>query len=95
MIIKIDDAYRVETDDLNYILIANRETVNPKTKEKGMKDHTLGYFSSLGSALKHMAKYEVRNMQGTCNVDDYIALCDKELDRMNAIVDRLDTLENR
>lgn len=94
MIIKIDDTYRVETDDLNYILIANRETVNPKTKEKGMKDHTLGYFSSLGSALKHMAKYEVRNMQETCNIDEYIALCEKELDRLNAITDRLDTLEN-
>lgn len=94
MIIKIDDNYRVETDDLNYILIANRETVNPKTKEKGMKDHTLGYFSSLGSALKYMAKYEVRNMQGTCNVDEYLAQCVKKLDRLDAIVDRLDTLEN-
>ena len=34
MIIKIDDTYRVETDDLNYILIANRETVNPKTRRR-------------------------------------------------------------
>jgi len=94
MIIKIDDNYRVETDELNCILIVNRETVNPKTKEKGMKEHTLGYFSSVGSALKYLAKYEVRNMQETCNIDEYIALCEKELDRLNAIVDRLDTLEN-
>lgn len=95
MIIKIDDNCRVETDELNCILIAKRETVNPRTKEKGMKEHTLGYFSSLGSALKYLAKYEVRNMQGTCNIDEYIALCEKELDRLNAIVDRLSIPENR
>lgn len=94
MNIKIDDNYRVETDELNCILIVKRETVNHKTKKKGMKEHILGYFSSLGSALKYLAKYEARNMQGTGSIDEYIALCDKELDRLNAIIDRLSIPEN-
>lgn len=94
MNIRIDENCRVETDELNYILYLTKPTVNPKTRVESMKEHTLGYFSSLGSALKYLAKYEVRNVKETCNIDEYIALCEKELDRLNAIVDRLNTLEN-
>lgn len=93
MIVRIDDVYRIETDELNCELIAERETKNPKTKEVNIRDHTLGYFSSVGSALRYLAKYEVRKEKKECNFEEYIALCDKELDRLNEITSHLDTLE--
>ena len=88
--IKIDDTYFVDVDELIYTLKKKRIGKN-KNGEEIETSTTLGYYSSLKSALTAAMKYDtmIKLSEGEYTLTEAIRVVNEVSDRFNRLLDEV------
>ena len=86
--IKIDDTYFVDVDELIYILKKKQIGKNKKGEEIETET-TLGYYSSLKSALTELIKYDamIKLSDGEYTLTEAINIVSEVSDRFNRLLE--------
>lgn len=85
MIIDLDENYRVETDEFNFILQEKRRACNRATGANTVRYKNIGYYPNLSSLIKGLFNREILLSQVVTFKDLEIFL----EERVNSIVDML------
>ena len=88
--IKIDDTYFIDVDELIYTLKKKRIGKN-KNGEEIETSTTLGYYSSLKSALTAAMKYDtmIKLSEGEYTLNEAISIVNEVSDRFNRLLDEV------
>lgn len=88
--IKIDDTYFVDVDELIYTLKKKRIGKN-KNGEKIEKETTLGYYSDLKKALTAAMKYDtmIKLSDGEYTLKEAISVVNEVSDRFSRLLDEV------
>lgn len=88
--IKIDDTYFVDVDELIYTLKKKRIGKNKKGEEIETET-TLGYYSSLKSALTAAMKYDtmIKLSEGEYTLTEAISIVNEVSDRFSRLLDEV------